>query len=283
LAKTSEETVSHERELQTNKDDRCRLVHLFALPDASTLWTKAYTPADRCTLDAKGMGQVWEDLATMFNDYDTYPFLNAVIEHTEDGVPIAPYRGVANLGRVCDECYMLKPSDRTRPRRNGEWVKATTKGLRSIISTANANFLKSGNQDAEHMLDEWCNFSQDFGPVCTYSRVIIKPELLDQMGKCLPLDHAIDTNGGNKRPLSMTTSAVNKRRQRSMESSPIKTQVVDYIAEAIRYTADLQAKQAALEVLSKQTTSKKLQKASLLQLATAAGLQFNFEEEEEDI
>lgn len=118
-----------ERESNTNKDDRCRLIHLFALPDASSLWTKAYTPLERSTLDAKAKGQVWDDLANMFNDYDMYPFQNAVIEYGEDGLPIAPYRGLPNLGRVCDECHMLKPSDRTRPRRNGEWVKATTKTI----------------------------------------------------------------------------------------------------------------------------------------------------------
>ena len=62
------------RQLQTTKNDRCRLLHLRADTRLSTFWRRALSPFTRAELDARNTDAAqhdsgWADLTAAFNDY----------------------------------------------------------------------------------------------------------------------------------------------------------------------------------------------------------------------
>jgi len=74
------------RQLQTTKNDRCRLLHLRADTRLSAFWRRALSPFTRAELDARNTDAAqhdsgWADLTAAFNDYESFTYFNATLVH----------------------------------------------------------------------------------------------------------------------------------------------------------------------------------------------------------
>ena len=56
-----------EREAITDKNDRCRLIHLLGSASLMHVWQEAYTPLDRADLDAKKQDDAFSRLVDAFS------------------------------------------------------------------------------------------------------------------------------------------------------------------------------------------------------------------------
>lgn len=202
------------RSSQTNRHDRCRLMHLMVDAEMQATWTKALSPLEREELDVPELRKSsYEDLAEAFNDRAERTYQNVCIVH-EDGRPLNPYQSLPNLDAISQTCYDLDPNDSTRPSRDATWLEKQSKEIRGVMSKCYQNFRKSGNQDAENVYSEWCKFVSTVSDVYKYCFVLMPGGLLDQLGRALPDDMQRDTGGRPPRDYSHTPSAVNRRRQR---------------------------------------------------------------------
>jgi hypothetical protein len=52
---------------------------------------------------------------------------------------------------------------RNHPVRDGAWLCSKWKELKSKLSVYHTDFMRSGNQDAENLVDEWCTFFEKRG------------------------------------------------------------------------------------------------------------------------
>lgn len=99
-------------------------------------------------------------LSDAFNVYVTYIFVNASMSISFNDISgVLQYRSNdPTLHFVAEKCHAIDPRDNHRPKRDGKWIKAKWKYLNSIIGKHYSNFTRSGNQDREHMEDEWVKF-----------------------------------------------------------------------------------------------------------------------------
>jgi hypothetical protein len=68
--------------------------------------------------------------------------------------------------------------------------------LKSKLSVYHADFIRSGNQDAENLVDEWCIFLERHGgmeDVYFYAFVIFTSEDFNYLGMALPKKAQMDT------------------------------------------------------------------------------------------
>jgi hypothetical protein len=63
---------------------------------------------------------------------------------------------------VMRRCYDINPSAKIRPTIDGAWICAKWK---EQLTVYHADFMRSSNQDAENLTDEWCTFLERHGGV----------------------------------------------------------------------------------------------------------------------
>lgn len=166
------------RSENTNKHDRARLLHLYKDPRAQMAWTGAYNPLSRKDLDSPARtSQYFDTLASMFNDYKSYTYQNAVVKYDlRTGRPMDPLVPVLpTMTNLMNHTHELNPADPTRPRRSGAWVKETWGMMKKQISLAFAKFTASGQQDAANKYNSWLGFTQPHGgDVTSYSMAVLE-------------------------------------------------------------------------------------------------------------
>jgi len=151
----------------TNKHDKARLLHLCVDPTAATLWSEALCEKDRMQLDDRdGQGGTvcpFDSLASLFND-PTNRYYNACIvwNQADESGYYVPEPGMEMLAR---RCFDINPNVSNCPARDGSWVRSKWKELKSKLTVYHADFMRSGNQDAENLVDEWCTFLERRGGV----------------------------------------------------------------------------------------------------------------------
>jgi hypothetical protein len=241
----------------TNKNDRCRLMHLFVATNAQGLWTTAYSPLPREELDAREQTSAFEHLADLFNDYDNQVYKNAVIRYDESGLPITPWKSRPLFEAISKLCWDLNPQDSTRPTRDAEWIRSKAGDMRKALSVCWKCYRTSGNQEAENIYSEWIKFYGGRETVNAYARAIFSDFHFNQLGKSMPEEAGLDTQVTSlKRPLSSSPSAVAKRSQRqrrevSASASPNESESSQTgIYETIKSVSDDAKKQTALQHVS---------------------------------
>ena len=90
----------------TSKDDKCRMLHLYNDPRLQEIWRDCLDSLDRVSLDADV--NHYDKLASCFNDYEEYTYVNMGINATTGG-PI-------NDDLVCMHSYIyeLNPCNASR-------------------------------------------------------------------------------------------------------------------------------------------------------------------------
>jgi hypothetical protein len=177
----------------TNKHDKARLLHLRVDPTSAALWSEAVREKDRMQLDDRdGQGGTvfpFDSLARLFND-PTNRYYNACIvqnQADESGCYI-PEPGMEMVAR---RCFDINPYASNHPARDGSWVCSTWKELKSKLTVYHADFMRSGNQDEENLVDEWCTFLERHGgveDVYFYAFTIFTSDDFNILGKALPFD-----------------------------------------------------------------------------------------------
>jgi hypothetical protein len=61
---------------------------------------------------------------------------------------------------VARQCFNIKPFPKNHPDIDGAWLHSKWKELKSNLSVYHADFMCSGHQDAENLVDEWCIFGK---------------------------------------------------------------------------------------------------------------------------
>jgi hypothetical protein len=182
----------------TNKHDKARLLHLRIDPSAAALWSKALREKNRTQLDDHdGQGGTvcpFDSLASLFND-PTNLYDNACIvpNQTDESGRYVPESGMEMVAR---KCFDINPSPKNRPTRDGAWIRSKWKELKSKLSVYHADFMRSSNQDAENLNDEWCMFLEKRGSiedVYFYAYTIFTDDDFNYLGKSLPRDVQMDT------------------------------------------------------------------------------------------
>jgi hypothetical protein len=182
----------------TNKHDKACLLHLRTDPTAAALWSAALREKNRTQLDDRdGQGGTvcpFDSLASLFND-PTNVYANACIipdRANESGC----YIPEAGMEMVARRCFDINPSPKNRPVRDGAWLRSKWKELKSKLSVYHADFMRSGNQDAENLVDEWCTFLENRGgveDVYFYAFTILTSDDFNCLGKALPKEAQMDT------------------------------------------------------------------------------------------
>lgn len=243
--------TENRRSVNTTRQDRCRLMHLFVDSEMQTLWTKALSPLEREELDSVDLRKsAYEDLAHAFNDRKERKYQNACIAYV-DGKAVNPYESVAGMECIAQTCHDLDPNDPSRPDRDATWIEKVSKDIRGTMSKAYQNYRRSGNQDAENKFLEWCKYVTNVSDVYKYCFILMPDTALDQLGRALPEEMQRDTAGRPPREYSVTPSATNRRRQRArkseMESSDVRSNTPSPgIAAVLDIAVKMQQKQQAL-------------------------------------
>jgi len=97
---------------------------------------------------------------------------------------------------VARRCYNINPSAKNRLTRDGAWIRAKWKELKSKLTVYHADFMRSGNQDAENLTDEWCAFLERHGgveDVYFYAFTIFNEDDFNYLGNTLPKEVQMDT------------------------------------------------------------------------------------------
>jgi hypothetical protein len=182
----------------TNKHDKARLLHLRIDPSAAVKWSEALREKSRVQLDDRdGQGGYvcpFDSLASLFND-PTNIYENACVvpDKTDESGCYVPESGMEMVAR---RCYDINPSAKNRPTRDGAWIRAKWKELKSKLTVYHADFMRSGNQDAENLTDEWCTFLERRGgveDVYFYAFTIFNEDDFNYLGKALPKEVQMDT------------------------------------------------------------------------------------------
>ena len=182
----------------TNKHDKARLLHLRTDPTAAALWSEALREKNRTQLDDRdGQGGTvcpFDSLASLYND-PTNIYANACIvpNRTDESGCYIPEAGMEMVAR---RCFDINPSPKNRPDRDGAWLRSKWKELKSKLSVYHADFMRSGNQDAENLVDEWCIFLEWRGgveDVYFYAFTIFTSDDFNYLGKALPKEAQMDT------------------------------------------------------------------------------------------
>ena len=126
----------------------------------------------------------------MFNDPSNKYQNDCVIPDTLDDmgmfVPAA-----AGMGSVAKKCMIINPTLAGRPLRDGTEIR----------NVCFLKFSQSGNQDGEHIYDEWVKFLDNSGTalplIAYYAICIFTYHDFNLMGKSLPTEHQMDTGAIN--------------------------------------------------------------------------------------
>jgi hypothetical protein len=97
---------------------------------------------------------------------------------------------------VARRCFDINPSPKNCPTRDGAWIHSKWKELKSKLSVYHADFMRSGNQDAENLNDEWCMFLEKRGgieDVYFYAHTIFTDDDFNYLGKALLREVQMDT------------------------------------------------------------------------------------------
>jgi hypothetical protein len=208
------------RQEGTNKNDRCRLMHIVHTPEGKVMLSNAFMPKSRQQLDDPSFKEPWQAIANLFNDYENYKFINLSIKHdVSTGKPFAPYVAQSGYDSIASRAFDLNPQSSERPVRDAEWCKRIYKELRTELSKIFSKYTRSGNQDAEDEEAEWCKFVDNHDSVYAYAWTIFDMEDFDRMGKVLPEDDQRDTGAivfqsPKSRVYSSSIAAQNRKRQR---------------------------------------------------------------------
>mmetsp|Transcript_11145 Transcript_11145/g.24759 ORF Transcript_11145/g.24759 Transcript_11145/m.24759 type:complete len:420 (-) Transcript_11145:1657-2916(-) len=218
---TTHNANSSARAEATNKDDRARLLQLSQYPEAQAFWTATKNPLDREELDDDNVTTLtaYRGLAGIFNDYPTTNFQNLAIEY-EGNLPLAPYVARKGAESIVAQVWDIDPNNSARPERDEKWVQKNWKELRATLTKIFTNFTKSGEQDGQDKAGEWLKFSSNYSNVHIYAILVVPMGVMDQFGKALPAEHQRDSGrASDNRDLSLSPSAVNKRRQRERKAT----------------------------------------------------------------
>jgi hypothetical protein len=132
--------------------------------------------------DRNGQGATvcpFDSLASLSND-PTNNYKNACIIPDKTGKS-GYYVPEPGMEMVARRCFDINPASKNHPDRDGAWVHSKWKELKSKLSVYHADFMHSGNQDAENLTDEWCTFLERRGGVedaSFYSFTILHPMIL---------------------------------------------------------------------------------------------------------
>ena len=185
----SDETA---RQALTSKHDKVRLLHLRVDPTMAGIWTSALREKTRQELDDR-TGAVFEDpyskLAEKFNDPSNIYQNATIIPGKIDAHGC--YCSAPGMESLAFKCYDIDPSMPTRPLRDGGWLRTKFKELKTAITKCYARFLRSGNQDADNIYDEWALFADD--DVTLYSKAIMTKADMEYLGKAIPEEAQSDT------------------------------------------------------------------------------------------
>lgn len=224
---------ARERQAMTNKNDKTRLMHFRADGKYAALWSMSFREYSRSELDAEEPPNYFNQLAEAFNDYENNRYSNAV---TVSGAltPQGTYVARPGMELIARYTHDLDPCAENRPLRDGAWIRVQLRTLRAKISVCWANFKRSGQQDAENLFDEWCNFSTAFGDdVVTYSYAVFTHEMLDHMGKRLADNMQVDT--GVLGEISPAVERARKeKRKREIETALTGGKALAAISDAIK-------------------------------------------------
>jgi hypothetical protein len=88
------------------------------------------------------------------------------------------------------------------------------------LSVYHADFMRSGNQDAENLVDEWCTFLENRGDVegvYFYAVTILTSDDFNCLGKALPKEAQMDTgaNDENETMEDRVAKELAKRKERT--------------------------------------------------------------------
>jgi hypothetical protein len=123
------------RQEGTNKNDRCRLMHIVHTPEGKVMLSNAFMPKSRQQLDDPSFKEPWQAIANLFNDYQNYKFINLSIKHdVSTGKPFAPYVAQSGYDSIASRAFDLNPQSSDRPVRDAEWCKRVYKELRTGLS-----------------------------------------------------------------------------------------------------------------------------------------------------
>lgn len=235
---------ARERQAMTNKNDKCRLLHLRADGQYAALWSMAFREWTRSELDMEEPPNYFNRLAEAFNDYTNNKYVNAALV-TGALTPQGTYVARPGMELIARFTHDLDPSAESRPIRDGAWIRLQLRTLRGKLSVCWANFKRSGQQDAENLCDEWCNFSTTFGDdVITYAYSIFTHEMLDHLGKRLPDGMQVDS--GVLGEISPAVERARKeKRKKEIETALNGGQALERISEAIKVGIEKSEKQQA--------------------------------------
>jgi hypothetical protein len=197
------------------------LLQLSQYPEAQAFWTATKNPLDREELDDDNVTTLtaYRGLAGIFNDYPTTNFQNLAIEY-EGNLPLAPYVARKGAESIVAQVWDIDPNNSARPERDEKWVQKNWKELRATLTKIFTNFTKSGEQDGQDKAGEWLKFSSNYSNVHIYAILVVPMGVMDQFGKALPAEHQRDSGrASDNRDLSLSHSAVNKRRQRERKAT----------------------------------------------------------------
>jgi len=174
----------------TNKHDKACLLHLRV---DHTLRENDWMQLD----DRDGQGGMvrpFDSLASLFNDpANIYDNACIVKNQSDESGCCIPEAGMQMVARWC---FDVNPSATNQPVRDGSWVHSKWKELKSKLTIYHADFMLSGNQDAENLVDEWCTFLERCGgveDVYFYTFTIFTSDDFNFLGKALPKDVQMDT------------------------------------------------------------------------------------------
>ena len=211
------------RALQTNVNDRCRLLHIIHDPGNASILTQAHEPLNRTELDrsVEERYDAWGALADIFNDCEMYYYENVMYTIDEDtGAPISvsDFECANTL-----PCKDFNPADSTRPNRDGAWIKQQLRDMKSGFTIIFDNWSRSGNQDLEHPYLEFMNYIHG-NNLCMYAFMLYGPErykqLLPLMGKLMPEGAQADS-GVDGMDVGMSSAHRVKKRSRTPTTTPL--------------------------------------------------------------
>ncbi len=105
----------------------------------------------------------FDSFDSLFNDLNNN-YKNACIlpDRTDEsgGYVLEP-----GMEMVVRRGFDINPAPKNHPDRDGAWVRFKWKDLKTKLTVCHADFMSSGNQDAENLTDEWCTFLERYGGV----------------------------------------------------------------------------------------------------------------------
>jgi hypothetical protein len=135
----------------------------------------------------------FDPLASLFHD-PTNNYKNAcnIPDRTDESGCYVP---APDMEMVPRRCFDINPALKNHLDRDGAWVCFKWKELKFKLSVYHADFMHSGNQDAENLTDEWCTFLEWRGgvkDVYFYAFTIFTSDDFNYLGKALPKEVQVE-------------------------------------------------------------------------------------------